>query len=72
MDIYLKNGQSYESTCYYPKGEPENPLSHQELEDKFRRLAMYGGLTSKEGDKVIDEVWKEIFDLKKIMNIICK
>lgn len=29
----------------YPKGEPENPLSQQELEDKFRGLAMFGGLT---------------------------
>lgn len=56
----------------YPKGEPENPLSQQELEDKFRGLAMFGGLTSTECDEVISEVWKEDFDLQKIMNIVCK
>ena len=56
----------------YPKGEPENPLSQQELEDKFRGLAMFGGLTSIECDEVISEVWKEDFDLQKIMNIVCK
>lgn len=56
----------------FPKGEPENPLSQQELEDKFRGLAMYGGLTKQECDEVINEVWKENFDLNKIMNIICK
>ena len=56
----------------YPKGEPENPLSREELEEKFRGLAMYGGLTSAECDEVINEIWKEEFDLNKIMNIVCK
>ena len=56
----------------YPKGEPENPLSKEELEDKFRNLAMYGGLTSEECDAVIDEIWKEDFSLEKIMNLISK
>lgn len=56
----------------YPKGEPENPLSLQELEEKFRGLAVYGGLTREECDEVINEIWKDDFDLKKIMNIVCK
>lgn len=56
----------------YPKGEPENPLSQQELEEKFRGLAMYGGLTKEECDEVIEEIWKDDFDLKKIINIVCK
>lgn len=56
----------------YPKGEPENPLSRQELEDKFRGLATYGGLTSNECEEVINEVWKDDFDLKRIMNIVSK
>ena len=72
VDIYLKNGQSFEAPCYYPKGEPENPLTQQELEDKFRGLAMYGGLTSDECDEVIKEVWKEKLDIIKIMKIVCK
>ena len=56
----------------YPKGEPENPLTQEELEEKFRGLAMYGGLTREECDEVINEIWKDDFDLKKIMNIVCK
>lgn len=56
----------------YPKGEPENPLSREELEEKFLGLAMYGGLTKNECDEVINEIWKEKFDLNKIMNIVCK
>ena len=72
VTIYLKDGNVYENQCLYPKGEPENPLSQQELEEKFRGLAMYGGLTKEECDEVIDEIWKEDFDLKKIINIVCK
>ena len=69
--IYLKNGEEYESSCLYPKGEPENPLTQEELEAKFRGLAMYGGLTSAECDEVISEIKKDCFDLKKLLQI-CK
>lgn len=69
--LYLKEGKQYEATCLYPKGEPENPLSQQELEDKFRGLAMYGGLTKEKCDEVISEVWKEDFDIKKIISLCC-
>ena len=31
------------ATINHPKGDPENPLTAQELEDKFHRLAVYGG-----------------------------
>ena len=70
--LRLKDNEVYESQCLYPKGEPENPLSQQELEDKFRGLPQYGGLTSEECDEVISEVWKEDFDLHKILSIVCK
>lgn len=70
--IYMKDGQKHEATCLYPKGEPENPLTQEELEDKFRELAMYAGLTSAECDEVINEIWKEDFDIKKIMGIVCR
>ena len=55
----------------YPKGEPENPLTPAELEEKFRGLAQYGGLTSQECDEVIAEFHKNEFDLNKIFQI-CK
>lgn len=71
VTITTKNGV-FSKRVDYPKGEPENPLSQQELEDKFRGLAMYGGLSREECDEVINEVWKEDFDLKKIMKIVCK
>ena len=72
VTIYMKDGREFEAPCMYPKGEPENPLSREELEEKFRGLAMYGGLNSAECDDVINEIWKEEFDLNMIMRIIRK
>lgn len=71
VKVKTKNG-TFSERIDYPKGEPENPLSQQELEEKFRGLAKYGGLTKQECNEVINEVWKENFDLSKIMNIVCK
>lgn len=72
VTIYMKDGNEHEATCLYPKGEPENPLTQEDLEEKFRGLAMYGGLIKKECDEVIAEIWKEEFSIEKIMNIVCK
>ena len=69
--VHTQHGD-YSQRVDYPKGEPENPLSKGELENKFRSLALYGGLTSEECDAVIGEIWKEDFSLEKIMNLINK
>jgi len=37
--IELENGQRHESFVRYPKGDPENPLSWEEMTAKFRALA---------------------------------
>lgn len=71
VTFFLKDGNVFESTCLYPKGEPEHPLTQEELENKFRGLALYGGLSGAECDEVVCEIKKESFDLNKIMQI-CK
>jgi 2-methylcitrate dehydratase PrpD len=37
--IEIENGQRYEKFIRYPKGDPENPLSWDEMAAKFRALA---------------------------------
>jgi len=34
----LKNGKTYQKHILAPKGEPENPITFAELEDKFENL----------------------------------
>ena len=40
VQIHLKNGKQFEKRVRYPKGDPENPLTWQELSAKFHSLAM--------------------------------
>ena len=72
VTIYLKDGNVYETPCLYPKGEPEHPLTQEELEGKFRGLAIYGGLSQGECDEVINEIGKYDFSINKIRNLLCK
>ena len=39
MTVTLRDGRTIEKHEEYPKGQPENPLTHAEIEEKFRRLA---------------------------------
>lgn len=66
VTIYLKDGNAYEASCLYPKGEPEHPLTQVELEGKYRGLAMYGGLTQEKCDEVIASIWNGSFTTNMI------
>lgn len=72
VTLYLVDGGVFEAPCLYPKGEPENPLTHEELESKFQGLAQYGGLTEDDCKVVLSEIWKQGFSINKIMNLVCK
>ncbi|MFW6147848.1 MAG: MmgE/PrpD family protein [Thermodesulfobacteriota bacterium] len=55
VEIMLKNGERYQGYCEYPKGDPENPLSEQELIEKFTKLC--GDIITKdEQDRIVDLV----------------
>lgn len=70
LTIHLSDGRTLSNRVDYPKGEPENPLTQDEQEAKFRELANFGGLSKEACDEVINEVWKEDFDLYKILKIV--
>lgn len=50
--VTLKNGTQLEATYYYPKGDPDNPLSAEEFENKFRKNAT-GFLKPSEIDQLL-------------------
>ena len=66
ITLYLKDGGVFETSCLYPKGEPEHPLTKEELEDKFRGLALYGGLSVKKCNDLIISVWDGFFSMNKL------
>ena len=66
VTLYLKKGGVFEAPCLYPKGEPENPLTKEELEDKFKRLAVYGGWTEEKCSNVISSIWDGSLTIKTL------
>lgn len=69
VTIYRKDGGVFEAPCFYPKGEPEHPLTQEELEEKFRGLAVYGGLSEENCDEVIELVKNE-FEISNLLNVV--
>lgn len=53
--VTLKNGSKLEATHYYPKGDPDNPLTPEELENKFRKNAS-GFLSASEVNQLLDQI----------------
>ncbi|RKT45552.1 MmgE/PrpD family protein [Thiocapsa rosea] len=57
VEITLKDGTVYEDLVEYPKGEPENPMTDRELEDKFFALSEYGGHGPESSRMIVETVW---------------
>jgi 2-methylcitrate dehydratase len=56
VNITLKDGQRFSKQLDFPKGDPRNPLTDAEIEEKFRALAE-GVLSKKAQDKLIAAIW---------------
>ncbi|MES1924370.1 MmgE/PrpD family protein [Salinisphaera sp. T31B1] len=58
VEIETTDGRHLEGSIDEPKGDPGNTLSRAELEDKFMRLAAFGGRTDENAARtMIDTVW---------------
>jgi 2-methylcitrate dehydratase len=55
--ITTTNGQEFNEQLDYPKGDPRNPLSDGEIEEKFSGLAD-GVLTSEQQKRVRETIWQ--------------
>src|SRR5271167_380462 len=56
VNITTSDGRKLSKQLDYPKGDPRNPLSDAEIEEKFRALAE-GVLSKKAQDKLISAIW---------------
>ncbi len=63
VEIKTKDGVSYEKRIDYPKGDPENPLTMEELIQKFKSL------TGKMESEYQDEFIEEVLNLERVSNI---
>src|ERR1700681_619082 len=56
VNIATSDGRQLSKQLDYPKGDPRNPLSDAEIEEKFRALAE-GVLSAKAQGKLIEAIW---------------
>ena len=40
VEIQTKDGKRFQDESIYPKGHPQNPMTDEEIKEKFRRLAL--------------------------------
>jgi len=66
LHIALTDGSTYSHRVDYPKGEPENPLTDEELNDKFMSLATASGLSKEKGQSIIDLISKDNLLIKTL------
>jgi 2-methylcitrate dehydratase PrpD len=65
IDIDLTDGRTVSGRADFGKGSPTNPMSDQELTDKFRECAAWGGLRKPNAEKIVDLV----FNLENVKSI---
>ncbi len=67
VEIKTKTGRCYTERVDLPKGEPETPLSGEELADKFMSLACFGGVSPADADEITRCVFDTSFDVGKLI-----
>jgi 2-methylcitrate dehydratase len=71
VTITTTDGRSFTEQLDYPKGDPRNPLTDQEIEEKFAALAE-GVLSAKAQQKLKDAIWslEKIGSVSKLMALM--
>jgi 2-methylcitrate dehydratase PrpD len=65
IDIELTDGRRVSGRADFGKGSPANAMSDEELADKFRECAEWGGLPNPNAQKLVDLV----FALEKVKSV---
>jgi 2-methylcitrate dehydratase PrpD len=58
IEVHLDDGTTLKGQADFGKGSPANPMSDEELSEKFRQCAAWGGLDAGKTKAVLDLVWK--------------
>src|SRR5438105_3819217 len=58
IEVELDDGTVVKGAADFGKGSPANPMSDDELKEKFRQCAAWGGLDAEQTRTVIDLAWR--------------
>ena len=64
VEIKTRDGRRFQDESVYPKGHPNNPMTDEEIKEKFRRLAL-----NTLGSTQIDRIIETVFRLDKLKSV---
>jgi 2-methylcitrate dehydratase PrpD len=72
IEIDMDDGRVIKGHADFGKGSPANPMSDDELSEKFRQCAAWGGLDAAATKAVLDMVWKieELRDVNELTKLL--
>ena len=74
IEVELADGQVLKGRADFGKGSPANPMTDDELAEKFRQCAAWGGLDRARTDAVLKLLWKieELADVNELTKLLRK
>ena len=72
IEIELESGKTASGRADFAKGSPAIPMSDQELGDKFRECASWGGVPEARQKKALELIWRldELADIGEIIDAL--
>ena len=72
FDVMMKSGEMLSVHRTNPKGHPANPMSDQDIEDKFLDQAGAGGLTQLRSRALLDRLWslEQLNDMAELFSLM--
>ena len=72
IEVELDDGSVVKGQADFGKGSPANPMTDEELAEKFRQCAAWGGLNRDQTKAVLDLVWRieELGDIGELMKLL--
>ena len=72
IEVELDDGKVWKTQADFGKGSPANPMSDEELSDKFRECAAWGGLDKARIEEVLKLLWKieELGDVNELTRLL--
>ncbi len=70
IEVLTKSGKRHVQEIRYAKGHPKNPMTDQEIEAKFRRLAE-PVMGARQVNRILDRLWhlEEVHDPREILTL---
>jgi hypothetical protein len=68
VEVELDDGTVVRGAADFGKGSPASPMTDEELSEKFRQCAAWGGLAGDEASAALDLAWRidELADVREL------